>query len=366
MTIGELAPRAAEFQAVLDQARGGVSNPGFEWYRYDSLGNFFTLDRLLTGERRDLLKLTADLPVLDIGCADGDMALFLASLGCTVHAIDNPGTNCNGMAGVRLSKQLLGAETLEIFERDIDDDLRPALPKYGLALLLGVLYHVKNPMRVLERLSMHARYLILSTRVARRSPDKSVDLSGLPVAYLVGGSETNDDPTNFWIFTRPGLERLLARCGWRVADWLSVGNTSDSDPASAEGDERAYVFAENARTPVMHGRMVEGWYEQEGWETWRWTAPRFVVEFPRPGQVLSARLYVPDNLGSATLSATVNGEALPPKEFAEPGHCEYVAAIPRAAAVGQLRIEFKVSRGFRPGNGDERELGVVVEEVRVN
>lgn len=366
MTIDELARRAAEFQAVLDEARGGVPAPGFEWYRYDSLGNFFTLDRLLTGERRELLKLTADLPILDIGCADGDMALFLASLGLTVHAIDNPGTNCNGMAGVRLSKQLLAAETLEIFERDIDDDLRPALPKYGLALLLGVLYHVKNPMRVLERLSMHSRYLILSTRVARRSPDHSVDLSGLPVAYLVDGSETNADPTNFWIFTRPGLERLLARCGWSVADWLSVGNTTDSDPASAGGDERAYVFAENARTPVMHGRMLEGWYEQEGWETWRWTAPRFVVEFPRPGRVVSVKLYVPEYLGAVDLAVTANGQSLTPGSFSGPGHHDYVAAIPAGAGESPVRLEFSASRGFRPGNGDERELGVVVEEIRLS
>lgn len=366
MTIDELAHRAAVFQKTLDQARASAGDPGFEWYRYDSLGNFFTLERMLTGERRDLLQLTAGLPVLDIGCADGDMALFLASLGCTVHAIDNPGTNCNGMAGVRLSKELLSAASLEIFERDIDDDLRPALPKYGLALLLGVLYHVKNPMRVLERLSMHARYLILSTRVARRSPDKSVDLSALPVAYLVGGTETNDDPTNFWIFTRPGLERLLARCGWRVADWLSVGNTTDSDPASSDGDERAYLFAENARTPVMSGRMLDGWYEQEGWETWRWTAPRFSVEFPRAGQVVTVKLYVPENLGNTTLAAWVNGEPLPPKDFAGPGHADYTAPVPARAGGPSTRLDFQLSRGFRPGNGDERELGVVVEEVRLS
>lgn len=365
MTIAGLAQRAAEFQTILDTARRGVSQPGFDWYRYDSLGNFLTLDRLLTGERRDWDHLTAGLPLLDIGCADGDMALFLASLGNTVHAIDNPGTNCNGMAGVRLSKEILGAHTLEIFERDIDDDLCPPLPKYGLALLLGVLYHVKNPMRVLERLSLHARYLILSTRVARRSPDKSIDISRLPSAYLVDASETNADATNFWIFTPPGLERILARCGWRAVDWLYLGNTEDSDPVSAEGDERAYVFAENARTPVMSGQMLEGWYEQEGWETWRWTAPRFSVEFPRAGNVVSLKLYVPDNLGTASLSARANGRLLPRRDFDGPGHYEYVAAIPAEAAQAPLRLDFELSRGFRPDTGDERELGVVVERVQL-
>jgi SAM-dependent methyltransferase len=363
VNIAEMAARAAEFQARIDAARGPVD---FEWYRYDSLGNFLTLDRMLTGPRRDFLSLIADRPVLDIGCADGDMALFLDSLGCKVHAVDNPATNHNGMAGVRALVQAMGA-CVEVFERDIDDDLRAPVERYSLALMLGVLYHLKNPFRVLEALSRHARYLVLSTRVARRAPDRETSIAWLPVAYLVGDAETNDDATNFWIFSPVGLERLLARAGWRVVDSLSVGNTVDSDPSSEAGDERMFVFAENTRQPVVGGRMLHGWYEQEGWETWRWTAREFGCEFARAGPRLAVKLYVPESLvaarGSVTLSADVNGVALASQRFDDVGHYEYLASVPQVAEPVVVRLSLDGS--FRAGGADERDLGLVVSEVRL-
>ena len=36
-----------------------------------------------------------------------------------------------------------------------------------------------------------------------------------------------------------GLRRILHRTGWDVLDYMSVGNTTQSDPASPGGDERA-------------------------------------------------------------------------------------------------------------------------------
>lgn len=69
-----------------------------------------------------------------------------------------------------------------------------------------------------------------------------VDLQNVPTAYLVSPSETNNDPTNYWIFTSPGLRRILDRTGWDVLDYMTVGNTHNSDPATAEGDERAFCL----------------------------------------------------------------------------------------------------------------------------
>ncbi|MBM3735131.1 MAG: class I SAM-dependent methyltransferase [Acidobacteria bacterium] len=363
MRIDAIAARAAEFQARLDQVKTGLGDPGFDWYPYDSLGNFFTLDAMLTGGRRDFLNLTGGSPVLDIGCADGGMALFLDSLGCEVHAIDNPETNHNGMAGVRRLAQAMGAR-ISVYERDIDQDLQIPAAKYSLTLLLGVLYHLKNPFRILEALSRHSRYLVLSTRVARRGPEGTV-LEGLPVAYLVGRGETNNDATNYWVFTHRGLDRLLERTGWRVLDAVSVGAT-DSDPASEAGDERRFVFAENARQPVTGGRMTGGWYEQEGWETWRWTAPRFSVEFAAPGRNLAIALYVPESLiaarGGVTLAASVDGIPLPPARYDRADHYVYTAALRGPAGAGPVRVDVVLDGGFTPV-GDERELGVVVSEV---
>ncbi len=363
MTIEEIAAKAAAFQSRLDETRARLAPGAYGWYRYDSLGNFFTLAAMLTGDRRRLLDLTAGMPVLDIGCADGDMALFLDSLGCAVHAVDNPDTNCNRMEGIRALTHAMSSG-VEIFERDIDDDPRPPAERYGLILLLGVLYHVKNPFRLLESLSRHGRYLLLSTRVARLAADRKTPLSHIPVAYLAGDSETNNDVTNYWIFSPTGLERILARTGWRVLDSLSVGNTAASDPATEEGDERMFVLAENNRQPAAGGRMLHGWHTQEGWQTWRWTERRFSAEWARSGRMLILNAYVPDAMAGVTLSARVNGVDLERARFDSPGDAKYTAPSP-AGMKPPLLVEFELDKIHTPGNGDERELGLVVGEVRI-
>jgi tRNA (mo5U34)-methyltransferase len=74
-----------------------------------------------------------------------------------------------------------------------------------------------------------------------------VDLSDIPVAYLLDDREANNDATNFWIFSDAGFRRVRARTGWQIVDYITLGNTTDSDPASADGDERAFCLAKSYR-----------------------------------------------------------------------------------------------------------------------
>ncbi len=130
--IAGIAARAREFRARLDAVKAAVPHR-LEWYPYDSLANFDHLNNLLTGPNRNLLDLAGGWPVLDIGCADGDVSFLLESLGCAVHAIDNPGPNCNRMRGVRTLKAALGS-AVEICELDLDDRFDCPCDEYGLAL----------------------------------------------------------------------------------------------------------------------------------------------------------------------------------------------------------------------------------------
>jgi hypothetical protein len=109
-------------------------------------------------------------------------------------------------------------------------------------VFLGILYHLKNPFYILETLSKVSQRLLLSTRITRYAHDRATDLSNIPVAYLVDRLETNNDPTNFWIFSDAGLRRIIDRAGWEIDAYLTVGNTVDSNPTTWEGDERAYCL----------------------------------------------------------------------------------------------------------------------------
>jgi hypothetical protein len=114
--------------------------------------------------------------------------------------------------------------------------------KYTIAFFLGTLYHIKNSFQIMENIASRARYCLLSTKVARFAPDHVTKIANLPIAYLLDDYEANSDPTNFWVFSETGLKRLLMRSGWDTCDYITVGDTSSSDPSSADRDERAFCL----------------------------------------------------------------------------------------------------------------------------
>ncbi len=366
--IADLLPLAASFWERIDQAQRGLA-VDFSWYRYDTLGSFCTLDRLLTGERRCLSRLIGEDPVLDVGCGDGHLALFLESLGCRVDAIDNPGTNANEMRGVRALQGALGS-SIGIHEQDIDANFWPPGDRfYGVAFLFGVLYHLKNPFQVLENLARRARYAVLSTRIARFDPARTADIGSLPVAWLLEDSEVSGDSTNYWIFTAAGVRRLLDRAGWEILDSLETGNTAESDPVTDAGDARFFCLARR-RNRLTNGDLLSGWHAPEGFTDWRWTERRFSVAFraqPRESRLTLRFLYPPEmhaRGGTLTIAATANGLPLPSRIYAEAGDHSYRATVP-AAAEGRVVVEFTLDRWASPDSVDLRERGVAVSGVEL-
>ncbi len=251
MDIAELDKLSQSYKKDLERKKEGLSPSEFAWYPYGTLDNFHILNRLLTGENRSFLDHVGDGPIADIGAADGDIAFFLESLGYRVHIADFPPTNLNGCRGMRLLKQAFDSQA-EILETDLDAQFKLVAERYELAFFLGILYHLKNPYLALESLAKCARHAFISTRVTRFNVAKGaegkdvnrnrVELRDIPAAYLVAPNETNNDATNFWMFSEAGLHRILHRSGWDVLDFATFGNTSNSDPATATGDERAFCY----------------------------------------------------------------------------------------------------------------------------
>lgn len=264
MDIAEMKGRALTFMSELEARKSALAPSSFAWYPYNTLSNFLHLDALLTGEHRSLLELIGDKSVVDVGCADGDTAFFLETLGCTVQTIDYAPTNYNSLQGVRLLKNALSS-SVEIHEIDLDAQFLLPQEEYGLVFFLGILYHLKNPYYALETLAKSCEYCLISTRIAKFSthnaeydtrltkpiPGKRTDFSHLPIAYLLDEREANNDSTNYWIFSDTGLRRILERTGWDICDFMTVGNTANSDPASAEGDERAFCLVKSRKRDVQ-------------------------------------------------------------------------------------------------------------------
>jgi len=369
MRKSDLLYQANQFRKKLSGVKERICLLAGDWYPYDSLSSIGSLDIFLKGDPEAFRRLAGQDPVLDIGCGDGDIAFFLESLGYAVHTIDNPPTNNNHMYGVEALKCALQS-SVTIQAVDLDQRIELPEPHYGLTLLLGILYHLKNPYAILEALSKKSQFCFLSTRIASHSPDKKVFFGDLPVAYLLDEAETNRDETNFWIFSEAGLRRILRRTGWDVKEFRVTGNASSSDPVSTAGDSRAFCLLESRVANRSNAiQILDGWNELE-FGSWRWSTRRFSIRVPAPPpgapSTVRFRFQVPPPLAAARpsfqMTVKVDGESLPPANYSSAGEHQYVSAVRPMLEPAAMRIvEIELDRAVGPTDADQRELGVLVE-----
>lgn len=361
LEIRDLMARALRFQESLADVKREVGAPEPGWYPWDSFGALTRLDQLLKGRHRFLEVLTGELPVLDVGCGDGDLSFLLEAVGCRVCAIDNPPTNYNGMAGVEALKIALNS-SVRIEPLDLDGSFRLPVRRSGLALCLGILYHLKNPYGVLEALAANANYCLLSTAITRLAPDEHTEVNHLAVAFLAGRDGLRGDETNYWIFTETGLRTLVDRTGWEVCEWLVVGDEG-SVLWNRQRDERVFCLLRSRtfeRAPVT--QLAEGWHVlEEG--AWRWTARRFSIAVAPGGQRLCLKVTVPENLElPLTMTVRVQGEGIATHTLTEAGDFECAQRVPDGK---EVTVEFELNRALPPDDRDGRERGIVVRGVEV-
>lgn len=359
-SLGPAALRAAAqaFRERMRQVRAQHPIPG-GWYPYDSFASFDVVEGMLRGEHERLFDLAGAAPVLDLGCGDGDLSFFAESLGLRAIAVDHAGPNFNRTEGFRTLRAALGS-AVEFRDCDLDAPLGLGARTFGLALCLGVLYHLKNPYGFLERLSHQARHCLLSTRVARVTAS-GASIEREPVAYLVDPFETNADSTNFWIFSEAGLRRACERAGWDIAALTTSGCKRGSDPCSPDRDERAFCLLASKRPdPWASAELEDGWHEMEE-GGWRWTGRAFSARMARGGAFLRLRFQLPEAsvraLGRVRLRAFMDGVELPPVEYSSPG--AHVYEQPAPAGTGSALVRFELDCAMQT-EGDARELGLQV------
>lgn len=164
-----------------------------------------TLPRLRLPDRLD------GRTVLDVGAWDGFYAFEMERRGAEVLATDSFSWNGNGWGtkdGFLLARQVLGSGV-----RDLEIDPIDLVPEavggtFDIVLFLGALYHVRDPMLVLERLrSVTAELLVVETEVGML-------LTRRPAMALYPTSELNRDPTNWWAPNVPAMRGMLRAAGF--------------------------------------------------------------------------------------------------------------------------------------------------------
>jgi tRNA (mo5U34)-methyltransferase len=362
----EIIDRRTPFSTRLAEAKKEPLPMELAWYPYDSMASIDHIAPFLRKHFGDFDRAFRSGPVIDFGCGDGDIPLFFASLGCEVAAADNPRSNHNWMAGVRALRERLN---LPVEVHELDADTATQLPggTYGLALSLGVLYHLKNPYLALETLANQSRYCVLSTRVA------DVTKSGLPIkdqplAYLLDHRETNNDPTNQWIFSPAGLERIVKRSGWRIIDELTRGCTEASNPTDLDKDARKFLFLRSRRLSAPATvRLLEGWTEVTEFR-WAWTLKRFsfevtLLDSTRPPK-FSLQFVIPDVVADVspvvTMSCVINGRPAGTQTYSGRNEKYFEANLPsNLDSTKPIHFEFLVDHSFKPVT-DPRDFGIII------
>ena len=138
-----------------------------------------------------------------------------------------------------------------------------------------------------------------------------------------------------------------------------------------EGPSLATVV--HVADPHAAPQLLSGFYGVEQ-NSWRWTAGKFSVVLRPPrtaaakGATLQLKFTVPDvvitKLKAMSLSATVNGTALNPESYTQPGEFTYTRDVPANLLVGEsAKVDFSLDKTMAPTATDQRELGIVVSTV---
>jgi tRNA (mo5U34)-methyltransferase len=363
--VSELLTRSQAFRALLAEAKDTPPS-AFHWYPHPTMASLQHLAPILKKNFSRFRRALECGPMLDVGCGDGDLSYFFSSLGLQVTALDNPPTNYNWMAGVRTLQQRLSFP-VQIEELDADSQFSPPGKSYGLALLFGTLYHLKNTFYVLETLAKSSRYCVLSTRIASVTPAKT-KIEKEPLSYLLDERETNDDSSNYWIFSPAGLLRLVKRSGWRVIGDSLTPSKKRPNPTDRRADSRMFLFLRSARqsSPATL-RLAEGWTEVSA-QQWAWTLKNFVIEVdsgdPVPPSRFRLDFTIPPAVSACspvTVRCTVNGKSAGKHTYKGHGDQIFEQLIPSTIANRQaMRFEFSVEHRFRPEAPDTRDLGIIV------
>jgi tRNA (mo5U34)-methyltransferase len=158
----------------------------------------------------------ADKTVLDVGSWDGFFSFEAEKRGAArVLATDHfcwSGPGWGTKAGFDYVHRRLGSR-VESLDIDVPDISPETVGVFDVVLFLGVLYHVKDPLRCLERVASVTReQLVIETETA-------LDILPWPVMRFYEGTELNNDATNFWAPNRRCLEGMLREVGFPRAEF---------------------------------------------------------------------------------------------------------------------------------------------------
>ena len=156
---------------------------------------------------------------------------------------------------------------------------------------------------------------------------------------------------------------------------LTYAEVIDITPNSVRGSGGADESSQSRIQMNTHqyDSRLTGFYPPEG-DGFRWTKREFSarLSLPKSGgpAELVMRLYVPDStirqLGAVTLTTAINGHSLAPEKWSHAGQYVFRRELNDAwIAEEEAEVSFSLDRALPPSASDQRELGIVVQEIAI-
>jgi tRNA (mo5U34)-methyltransferase len=197
-----------------DELRAEVA--AIRWWHSIDLGHgIVTPGRTNLPDKVHYIGLPADLTgrtVLDVGAWDGLLSFEAERRGASrVVAVDSfcwNGPGWGTKAGFNLARRALGSR-VEDRELEVVDLSPETVGTFDLVLFLGVLYHLVDPLRALQRIySVTGSQLILETHT-------DLEDCSHPAMRFYPDRELSGDPTSFWGPNAAAVEAMLRWVGFR-------------------------------------------------------------------------------------------------------------------------------------------------------
>jgi tRNA (mo5U34)-methyltransferase len=206
------SPVSSELQSIANTSHSADLHTINWWHQIALPDGVITPGRDRTFQKLQRLQMPADLTgktVLDIGAWDGAFSFEAERRGASrVVALDSTAYRDAGWEGFDYAKKALGSR-VEKLDMPLDQLSRERVGEFDLVLFLGILYHLPNPLLVLDAIADVTReLLILETQT-------DMTLTRRPAAAFYPDRELNDDASNWFGPNVPAVEGMLQVAGFR-------------------------------------------------------------------------------------------------------------------------------------------------------
>lgn len=192
-----------------------------KWWHRIPLGNgVVTPGRDMTEEKLATLDFPLSFSgktVLDIGAWDGFFSFEAEARGAKrVIALDSYAWNGKGWSnknGFLLAKKLLKSDVKDI-ECEVEDITPKTVGRFNIVLFLGVLYHMKNPLKSLECVASVTKELLIIETHADMIQSK------IPLMKFYRAGELDHDATSYWGPNPVAIETMLKVVGFKKIEMV--------------------------------------------------------------------------------------------------------------------------------------------------